>query len=94
MNNDYAHGLESVWSSEWGPPSKPEWQEQSQAHELGVQLERHEEGDEGGGQKACKNPLEMALKLLDLVKTTKPPEFLESWSFHSNPFRTLFLIPW
>ena len=54
MNNDYAHGLESVWSSEWGPPSNPESQVQSQAHDQGVQLERHEEGDEGGGQKACK----------------------------------------
>ena len=49
MNNDYAHGLESVWSSEWGPPSNPESQVQSQAHDQGVQLERHEEGDEGGG---------------------------------------------
>ena len=31
MNNDYAHGLESVWSSEWGPPSNPESQVQRQA---------------------------------------------------------------
>ena len=37
----------------------------------------------GGGQKACKNPPEMALKLFDLfdlVMTTKPPEFLETYS--------------
>ena len=61
-----------------------QWQVQSQAHDQGVQLERHEEGDEGGGgQKACKNPPEMALKLFDLfdlVMTTKPPEFLETYS--------------
>ena len=29
--------------------SKPEWQVQSQTHDQGAQLERHEEGDEEGG---------------------------------------------
>ena len=34
---------------------------QIQAYDQGAKLERHEEGDEGGGgrgQRACKNPLE------------------------------------
>ena len=65
------HGLESV---DLARTIKPVEKVQGQVHGQGVQLERHEEG-EGGEKEVLQESPWVALKLFDLVKTTKPPEF-------------------